>query len=145
MPISRGKSITKSHWIQDMGQFYGINIFLTSGDLGRLNSLLEATGPIKKARGLAARAFGAQRTYFVTNGTSTANKIVLQALVEPGDILLVDRDCHKSHHYGLVLVGCPRRPTSTATRCTPTPMSTGPCSLHREIKKRLLEFREAAG
>jgi len=42
---------------------------------------------------------------FVTNGTSTANKIVLQALVAPGDLVLIDRDCHKSHHYGLVLSG----------------------------------------
>ena len=82
MPISRGKSITKSHWIQDMGQFYGMNIFLaeTSATSGGLDSLLEPTGPIKKAQQLAARAFGSQRTYFVTNGTSTANKIVLQAL-----------------------------------------------------------------
>jgi len=50
-------------------------------------------------------AYGSQRTFFVTNGTSTANKIVLQALVEPGDLVLIDRDCHKSHHYGLVLSG----------------------------------------
>lgn len=107
MPISRGKSVIKSHWIRDMGQFYGINIFLaeTSATSGGLDSLLEPTGPIKKAQELAARAFGAQRTFFVTNGTSTANKIVLQALVRPGDIVLVDRDCHKSHHYGLVLSG----------------------------------------
>ena len=83
MPISRGKSIIKSHWIQDMGEFYGMNIFLaeTSATSGGLDSLLEPTGPIKKAQDLAARAFGAQRTYFVTNGTSTANKIVVQALV----------------------------------------------------------------
>ena len=90
-----------------MGQFYGMNIFLaeTSATSGGLDSLLEPVGPIKKAQELAVRAFGAQRTYFVTNGTSTANKIVLQALIKPGDIILVDRDCHKSHHYGLVLSG----------------------------------------
>jgi len=107
MPISRGKSITKSHWIKDMVQFYGMNIFLaeTSATSGGLDSLLQPHGPIKKAQELAARAFGAKRTYFVTNGTSTANKIVVQALVKPGDIILVDRDCHKSHHYGMVLAG----------------------------------------
>jgi arginine decarboxylase len=107
MPISRGKSITKSHWIKDMAQFYGMNIFLaeTSATSGGLDSLLQPHGPIKKAQQLAARAFGAKRTYFVTNGTSTANKIVVQALVKPGDIILVDRDCHKSHHYGMVLAG----------------------------------------
>ena len=107
MPISRGKSITKSHWIKDMVQFYGINIFLaeTSATSGGLDSLLQPNGPIKKAQELAARAFGSKRTYFVTNGTSTANKIVVQALVKPTDIILVDRDCHKSHHYGMVLSG----------------------------------------
>jgi arginine decarboxylase len=107
LPISRGKSIARSHWIQDMGEFYGANIFLaeTSATSGGLDSLLEPQGPIKKAQELAARAFGAKQTFFATNGTSTCNKIVVQALVRPGDIVLVDRDCHKSHHYGLVLAG----------------------------------------
>ncbi len=142
MPISRGKSITKSHWIQDMGQFYGMNIFLaeTSATSGGLDSLLEPTGPIKKAQELASRAFGSQHTYFVTNGTSTANKIVMQALAKPDDILLVDRDCHKSHHYGLVLSGAhmvyldsyPLHPYSMY----------GAVPL-REIKHQLLAFRKA--
>jgi len=107
MPISRGKSIQKSNWIQDMGQFYGMNIFLaeTSATSGGLDSLLDPHGPIKEAQKAAARAFHAQHTFFATNGTSTCNKIVVQALVQPGDIVLVDRDCHKSHHYGLVLAG----------------------------------------
>ncbi|MBL7962627.1 MAG: aminotransferase class I/II-fold pyridoxal phosphate-dependent enzyme [Flavobacteriales bacterium] len=107
MPISRGNSVFKSRWIQDFGEFYGRNLFLaeTSATSGGLDSLLQPTGPLKKAQELAARAFGAQRTFFATNGTSTTNKIVVQALVEPGDIVLIDRDCHKSHHYGMVLSG----------------------------------------
>ncbi|WP_424986656.1 aminotransferase class I/II-fold pyridoxal phosphate-dependent enzyme [Microbulbifer sp. S227A] len=107
MPISRGKSISRSHWIQDMGAFYGPNIFLaeTSATSGGLDSLLEPHGPIKRAQELASRAFGSKQTFFATNGTSTCNKIVVQALVSPGDIVLVDRDCHKSHHYGMVLAG----------------------------------------
>ncbi len=107
MPISRGKSISRSHWIQDMGAFYGSNIFLaeTSATSGGLDSLLEPQGPIKEAQELAARAFGAKHTFFATNGTSTCNKVVVQGLVRPGDIVLVDRDCHKSHHYGMVLAG----------------------------------------
>lgn len=107
MPISRGKSITRSHWIQDMGAFYGPNIFLaeTSATSGGLDSLLEPHGPIKEAQELASRAFGSKQTFFATNGTSTCNKIVVQALVRPDDIVLVDRDCHKSHHYGMVLSG----------------------------------------
>ncbi len=107
LPISRGKSIVGSPWVTDMIDFYGLNIFMaeTSSTSGGLDSLLDPVGPIKKAQELAARAFGSQRTYFVTNGTSTANKIVMQSLVTPGDIVLVDRDCHKSHHYALMLAG----------------------------------------
>ncbi len=72
---------------------------------GGLDSLLEPHGPIKEAQELASRAFGSKQTFFATNGTSTCNKIVVQALVRPDDIVLVDRDCHKSHHYGMVLAG----------------------------------------
>ena len=107
MPISRGNSVFNSRWIRDFGDFYGRNMFLaeTSSTTGGLDSLLQPTGPLKKAQEMAATAFGAQNTFFVTNGTSTANKIVVQALVKPGDLVLIDRDCHKSHHYGLVLSG----------------------------------------
>jgi len=107
LPIARGKSIFKSNWISDMGRFYGINLFLaeSSATTGGLDSLLEPTGNIKVAQELAARAFGADRVFFVTNGTSTSNKIVEQALLAPGDIMLVDRNCHKSHHYGAVISG----------------------------------------
>ncbi|MCB1351762.1 MAG: aminotransferase class I/II-fold pyridoxal phosphate-dependent enzyme [Rhodobacteraceae bacterium] len=143
MPISRGKSITRSHWIQDMGAFYGPNIFLaeTSATSGGLDSLLEPRGPIKKAQEAAARAFGSKQTFFATNGTSTCNKIVVQALVRPGDIVLVDRDCHKSHHYGMVLAGA-----------KVVYMDSYPLNEHsmygavtlREIKHKLLEL-EAAG
>ncbi|MCU0581764.1 MAG: hypothetical protein MUF26_04825 [Syntrophales bacterium] len=107
LPIARGKSIFKSNWIRDMGEFYGANLFLaeSSATTGGLDSLLEPTGNIKIAQEKAARALGGDRSFFVTNGTSTANKIVHQALLVPGDIVLIDRDCHKSHHYGLVLAG----------------------------------------
>jgi arginine/lysine/ornithine decarboxylase len=107
LPIARGKSVFKSDWIRDMGEFYGPNLFLaeSSATTGGLDSLLEPTGNIKKAQEKAARAFGADQVFFVTNGTSTSNKMAVQALVAPGDIVIVDRNCHKSHHYGLVLAG----------------------------------------
>jgi arginine decarboxylase len=107
LPVARGKSIFKSNWISDMGKFYGINLFLaeSSATTGGLDSLLEPTGNIKVAQDKAARAFGADHVFFVTNGTSTSNKMVEQALLGPGDIVLVDRNCHKSHHYGAVLSG----------------------------------------
>ena len=107
LPVARGKSIFKSNWIRDMGEFYGLNLFLaeSSATTGGLDSLLEPTGNIKVAQEYAARAFGADHVFFVTNGTSTSNKMVEQALLAPGDIMLVDRNCHKSHHYGAVLSG----------------------------------------
>ena len=142
MPISRGKSITKSNWIQDMGQFYGMNIFLaeTSATSGGLDSLLDPHGTIKDAQERAARAFHAQKTFFATNGTSTCNKIVVQALVQPGDIVLVDRDCHKSHHYGMVLAGAEvvyldSYPLDKFSMYGAVPL--------KEIKTRLLELRRA--
>ena len=107
LPIARGKSVFKSNWIRDMGEFYGINIFLaeSSATTGGLDSLLSPKGNIMLAQQAAARAFGGDRSFFVTNGTSTSNKIVHQGLLLPGDIVLIDRQCHKSHHYGLVLTG----------------------------------------
>jgi arginine decarboxylase len=107
LPVARGKSIFKSNWIRDMGKFYGLNLFLaeSSATTGGLDSLLEPTGNIKVAQDKAARAFGADHVFFVTNGTSTSNKMVEQALLGPGDIMLVDRNCHKSHHYGAVISG----------------------------------------
>jgi len=107
LPVARGKSIFKSNWIRDMGKFYGLNLFLaeSSATTGGLDSLLEPTGNIKVAQEKAARAFGADHVFFVTNGTSTSNKMVEQALLAPGDIMLVDRNCHKSHHYGAVISG----------------------------------------
>jgi arginine decarboxylase len=142
MPISRGKSISRSHWIQDMGAFYGPNIFLaeTSATSGGLDSLLEPKGPIKEAQEAASRAFGSRQTFFATNGTSTCNKIVVQALVSPGDIVLVDRDCHKSHHYGMVLAGAnvvymDSYPLHDYSMYGAVPL--------REIKHQLLTLRDA--
>ena len=107
LPIARGNSIFNSKWIKDMGEFYGRNIFMaeTSSTSGGLDSLLEPTGTIMEAQKKAAKAWGSQHTFFATNGTSTSNKIVVQALTKPGDIVLIDRNCHKSHHYGLILGG----------------------------------------
>ncbi len=107
LPVARGASIFNSRSLQDMGEFYGRNIFMaeTSSTSGGLDSLLDPHGTIRVAMNKAAKTWNAGHTYFVTNGTSTANKIVVQALTRPGDIVLIDRNCHKSHHYGLVLAG----------------------------------------
>jgi len=107
MPLSRGASVKGSPWIHDMLEFYGDNIFLaeTSSTLGGLDSLLDPTGAIKQAHIKAAEAFGADASYFVTNGTSTSNKIVMQANLQAGDIVLISADCHKSIPYSVMLTG----------------------------------------
>ena len=142
MPISRGNSVFKSNWIREMGEFYGRNIFLaeTSATTGGLDSLLQPTGPLKKAQKLAAQAFGAQYTYLATNGTSTANKIVLQGLVCPGDVVLIDRDCHKSHHYALVLSGA--YPVYLDSYPIPEYSMYGAVPL-QHIKDKLYQLKEA--
>ena len=107
LPVARGGSVMSSKWIRDLADFYGLNLLLaeTSATSGGLDSLLAPVRTLKKAQDLAARAYGAKHTFFVTNGTSTANKIVHQALVGPGDVVMVDRNCHKSHHHSVMLTG----------------------------------------
>ncbi len=142
LPISHAKSILNSHWIRDMADFYGLDIFLaeTSATSGGLDSLLEPTGPLREAQQLAATTFGSQRTYFVTNGTSTANKIVVQAVVQPGDIVLVDRNCHQSHHYGLMLAGAMVTYLDAYSLNKYSMYGAVPL---REIKRQLLALRRA--
>ena len=104
---SGGKSLRKSAWLSEFYRFYGKNVFNgeTTTTLEPLDSLLAPSGSIKDAQELAAKAFGARKTFFCTNGTSTAIKIVYQGLLKPDDVVLIDRCCHKAHHYGLVLTG----------------------------------------
>lgn len=143
LPVARGASIFNSRSLQDMGEFYGRNIFMaeTSTTSGGLDSLLDPHGNIKKAMDKAAKTWNADHTYFVTNGTSTANKIVVQSLTRPGDIVLIDRNCHKSHHYGLVLAGA--YPLYLDAYPLPQFAIYGAVSL-RTIKQTLLHL-EAAG
>ena len=143
LPVARGASIFNSKSLQDMGEFYGRNIFMaeTSTTSGGLDSLLDPHGNIKTAMDKAAVTWNANHTYFSTNGTSTANKIVVQALTRPGDIVLIDRNCHKSHHYGLVLAGA--YPLYLDAYPLPEYAIYGAVSLHT-IKKALLDL-EAAG
>jgi len=142
LPISHSATINKSHWIRDLAQFYGHNIFEaeTSATTGGLDSLLQPHGSLREAQELSARAFGSRRTYFVTNGTSTANKIVMQALIRPGDIVLLAHDCHKSHPYAVILDGAypvylDAYPLSEYSMYGGVPLV--------EIKRRLLELKRA--
>lgn len=69
-----------------------------------LGDLLTHEGPALKAQKEAAQIFGAEKTYFVLNGTSTSNKVVLGALVTDGDVVLFDRNNHKAAHHGALLL-----------------------------------------
>jgi ornithine decarboxylase len=70
-----------------------------------LGDLLVHEGPALAAERAAAEIFGAERTYFVLNGTSTSNKIALSSLVAPGDLVLFDRNNHKAAHHGALVLG----------------------------------------
>jgi ornithine decarboxylase/arginine decarboxylase len=69
-----------------------------------LGDLLTHEGPALEAQKEAARIFGAEKTYFVLNGTSASNKVVLSALVTDGDLVLFDRNNHKAAHHGALMI-----------------------------------------
>lgn len=85
--------------------FYGENIFrsdICNADV-KLGDLLIHEGAACEAQKHAANVFNADKTYFVLNGTSAANKVVLNALLSPGDLVLFDRNNHKSNHHGALI------------------------------------------
>jgi arginine decarboxylase len=88
-------------------QFFGENTLRSdlSISVPELGSLLDHTGPVKEAESYAAQVFGADHSYFVTNGTSTANKIVWHSMAGRGDLVIVDRNCHKSLLHSLIMTG----------------------------------------
>ena len=104
---SSGESLRGSPWVNDFYEFMGEHVFDAdlSVSVPMLDSLMDPKGVIAEAQHMAAQAFGARRTFFATNGTSTANKVILQTLLAPGEKLLLDRNCHKSVHHGVVLSG----------------------------------------
>lgn len=85
--------------------FYGENIFrsdICNADV-KLGDLLIHEGAACNAQQYAAQVFNADKTYFVLNGTSASNKVVLNALLSPGDLVLFDRNNHKSNHHGALI------------------------------------------
>lgn len=86
-------------------EFYGENMFrsdICNADV-KLGDLLIHEGAAKKAQKFAATVFNADKTYFVLNGTSAANKVVTNALLTRGDLVLFDRNNHKSNHHGALI------------------------------------------
>jgi len=88
-------------------QFFGENTLRSdvSVSVGKIGSLLDHTGPIAEGERNAARIFGSDETLFVVGGTSTANKIIWHGMVSRGDLVLCDRNCHKSILHSLIMTG----------------------------------------
>ncbi|MDR1995999.1 arginine/lysine/ornithine decarboxylase [Azonexus sp.] len=104
---SGGVAFLKSPVGQMFHQFFGENMLRADvcNAVEELGQLLDHTGPVAASERNAARIFNADHLYFVTNGTSTSNKIVWHSTVAPGDIVVVDRNCHKSILHAIMMTG----------------------------------------
>jgi arginine decarboxylase len=104
---SGGVAFLKSPVGQMFHQFFGENMLRADvcNAVEELGQLLDHTGPVAASERNAARIFNADHLFFVTNGTSTSNKIVWHSTVAPGDVVVVDRNCHKSVLHAIVMTG----------------------------------------
>lgn len=104
---SGGVAFLKTPVGQMFHQFFGENMLRADvcNAVDELGQLLDHTGPVAASEHNAARIFQADHLFFVTNGTSTSNKIVWHANVGTDDVVLVDRNCHKSVLHSIVMTG----------------------------------------
>ncbi len=104
---SGGVAFLKSPVGQMFHQFFGENMLRADvcNAVEELGQLLDHSGPVAASERNAARIFNADHCFFVTNGTSTSNKMVWHSTVAPGDIVVVDRNCHKSLLHAITMTG----------------------------------------
>jgi arginine decarboxylase len=104
---SGGVAFLKSPIGQMFHQFFGENMLRADvcNAVEELGQLLDHDGAIGESEKNAARIFNADHCFFVTNGTSTSNKMVWHHTVAPGDVVVVDRNCHKSILHAIVMTG----------------------------------------
>ena len=104
---SGGVAFLKSPVGQMFHQFFGENMLRADvcNAVEELGQLLDHDGAIGESERNAARIFNADHCFFVTNGTSTSNKIVWHHTVAPGDVVVVDRNCHKSVLHAIIMTG----------------------------------------
>jgi arginine decarboxylase len=104
---SGGVAFLKSPVGQMFHQFFGENMLRADvcNAVDELGQLLDHTGPVAASERNAARIFQCDNLFFVTNGTSTSNKIVWHSTVAPGDVVVVDRNCHKSILHAITMTG----------------------------------------
>ncbi|MFA7506110.1 MAG: arginine/lysine/ornithine decarboxylase [Burkholderiaceae bacterium] len=104
---SGGVAFLKSPVGQMFHQFFGENMLRADvcNAVDELGQLLDHTGPVAASERNAARIFNTDHLFFVTNGTSTSNKIVWHSSVGSDDVVLVDRNCHKSVLHSIIMTG----------------------------------------
>jgi len=104
---SGGVAFLKSPVGQMFHQFFGENLLRADvcNSVDELGQLLDHSGPVAASERNAARIFNADDLFFVTNGTSTSNKMVWHATVAPGDVVVVDRNCHVSILHAITMTG----------------------------------------
>ncbi len=104
---SGGVAFLKSPVGRMFHQFFGENLLRADvcNSVDELGQLLDHTGPVAQSEQNAARIFNCDHLFFVTNGTSTSNKVVWHSTVAPGDIVVVDRNCHKSILHSIIMTG----------------------------------------
>ena len=104
---SGGVAFLKSPVGQMFHQFFGENMLRADvcNAVEELGQLLDHTGPVAASEKNAARIFNADHCFFVTNGTSTSNKMVWHHTVAPNDVVVVDRNCHKSILHAIIMTG----------------------------------------
>lgn len=104
---SGGVAFLKSPVGQMFHQFFGENMLRADvcNAVDELGQLLDHTGPVAQSERNAARIFNADHCFFVTNGTSTSNKMVWHHTVAPDDVVVVDRNCHKSILHAIIMTG----------------------------------------
>lgn len=104
---SGGVAFLKSPVGQMFHQFFGENMLRADvcNAVDELGQLLDHTGPVAASERNAARIYNCDHLYFVTNGTSTSNKMVWNSTVAPGDVVIVDRNCHKSILHAIIMTG----------------------------------------
>ena len=104
---SGGVAFLKAPIGQMFHQFFGENLLRADvcNAVDELGQLLDHTGPVGESERNAARIFNCDHLFFVTNGTSSSNKMVWHATVAPGDIVVVDRNCHKSILHAIMMCG----------------------------------------
>src|SRR6195952_1982423 len=104
---SGGVAFLKSPVGQMFHQFFGENMLRADvcNAVDELGQLLDHSGPVAASERNAARIFNCDHLYFVTNGTSPSNKMVWHHTVAPGDVVVVDRNCHKSILHAIIMTG----------------------------------------